>query len=112
MAASLAFIEPAVPSIWLHPVALLELIVGVLEELVECRRGFVGQFREDERIELTGQRWFCCDALLSNTTACSMPVLALLTSRCNSAGISPAGRTKSTLPDPCALATSTKTSHA
>ena len=41
MAASLAFIEPAVPAIQLDAVTLLELMVEVLKELVEGRRGLV-----------------------------------------------------------------------
>lgn len=50
MAASVALIQPAVPAIELHAVALLELMVEVPKELIECRRGLVGQLREDERI--------------------------------------------------------------
>jgi hypothetical protein len=54
MVASLAFIEPSVPAIQLYAVTLLELVVEVLEELVEGRRGLVGQLGEDERIGLVG----------------------------------------------------------
>ncbi len=54
MAASVAFIQPAVPAIQLGAVTLLELMIEVLEELIEGRRSLVGQIREDERIGVVG----------------------------------------------------------
>jgi len=54
LAVSLAFIDPAVPAIELDSVTLLELVIEVLKELIDRRRGLVGQFREDERIGLVG----------------------------------------------------------
>jgi len=42
MTASVAFIQPAVPAIQLNAVSLLELVIEVIKELIECRRGLVG----------------------------------------------------------------------
>jgi len=41
MSARLTFIEPTVPAIQLDSITLLELVVEVLEELIEGRRGLI-----------------------------------------------------------------------
>ena len=54
MPASVALVAAAVPPMQLHAVTLLELMVEVLEELIECRHRLVGQIREGERIGFVG----------------------------------------------------------
>ena len=52
--ASCAFVEGSVPSIQLNSVTLLELVIEVLEELVEGRRGLVRELGEEEWFEWVG----------------------------------------------------------
>ena len=47
-----ALIERTVVAVQLDSITLLEAVVEVLKEVVECRGGLIGQLREDVRIGL------------------------------------------------------------